>query len=42
MLMLRFTYAFTRSEEIFDISNGGKHGEIIAFINRPLVEFIFP
>ena len=32
MLMLRFTYAFTRSEEIFDISNGGKHGEIIAFI----------
>lgn len=30
------------SEEIFDISNDGKRGGIIGFINRRLVEFIFP
>lgn len=40
--MLRSTYILTRSEEIFDISNGGKRGGIIGFINQLLDEFIFP
>lgn len=41
MLMLRFTYAFTRSEEVFDISNGGKHGELSDSLIGPWLSLFF-